>query len=81
MGELEHKAYGEQLRVLGLISLKKRMLKRDLITVYSCVKVVCGEAGVDLFSQVMVIAQEGTASGCTRGGSCWILGNISSQKE
>ena len=74
MGELEHKAYGEQVRVLGLISLKKRMLKRDLITVYSCVKVVCGEARVGLFSGLTEIGLDGMTSSSTRGGSGWILG-------
>ena len=28
-----------------------------------------------------MIGQEGMASSCTRGGSGWILGNISSQKR
>ena len=40
-----------------------------------------GEMGVGLFSQVTAIVQEGLTSSCARGGSGWILGNISSQKE
>ena len=39
------------------------------------------EVGVSLFSQVTAIGWERMASSCTRGGSGWILGRISSQKE
>jgi len=37
--------------------------------------------GVGLFSQVTVIGEKVMASSCTRGGSGWILGRISSLKE
>jgi len=37
--------------------------------------------GVSIFSTVTAIGREGMASGCVRGGSGWILREISSQKE
>lgn len=41
----------------------------------------CRELGVSLCSQVRVIGWEVMASSCPRGGSGWILGNISAPKE
>jgi len=45
-------AYEEWLRLLGLCSLEKRVLRGDLITVYNFLLRGSGKGGADLFSLV-----------------------------
>ena len=47
----EHLSYEDRLRELGLFSLKKRRLRRDLITVFQYLKGAYRKDGNNLFSR------------------------------
>lgn len=46
---IENKSYEKQLRDLGLFSLNKMKLRRNLIAFYHYLKGVCGEVGHGFF--------------------------------
>jgi len=48
---MEHFSYGEKLRELGLFSLEKRRLRRDLIEACQCLKGAYKKYGDKLFSR------------------------------
>ena len=61
--------------------VKKRKLRRDLITLYNSVTGGCRQVGVRLFSSGTVTGHEDTALSYTRGCLSWILGNILHKKS
>lgn len=79
---LVNKIYEEWLRTRGLVSMEKKGLRGDLITLYSSLngtewKLQWGECW-SLFSGEKVIGDEETFSSCIRGWLDWKLGIISS---
>lgn len=54
---LKGKTYEEQLRSLGLISLKKKRLRDDLYTVYTFLKASSGGRGAELSLIINDMAQ------------------------
>ncbi|CAM5105034.1 unnamed protein product [Natator depressus] len=73
---LGHMIYEEKLGELGLFSLQKRRVRRDLITAFNYLKEGGGQSkgdGARLFSVVQVTEQGAMVSSCSGGGLGWIL--------
>lgn len=77
---LESKSYEEQLRELGLFSVKQRRLRRDLMAFYTSLKGGCCEVHASLFSQVTNNRTWGNGLRLHQGRFRLVSGRIASQK-
>jgi len=76
--DFEHKTYNEQLRNMGLFSLKKRRVMEELISLYNYLKRGCSKVAVSLFSQVTSDRKRGNSLVLHQGRLECILRKISS---
>ena len=58
---LEHLSYGERLKELELLSLEKRRLQRDFITIFQFLKGAYKQEGDDFLHSLIKIGHEGIA--------------------
>jgi len=78
---LQNKNCGERLRELGLLRLKKRRLRGDLLSLCSSLRGGGREGGLGSAPQEPATGREAMASSCVRGCSGWILGKMSFLRE